>query len=133
MQAAYSDPYWSAESGRVMVKRRSRLYGLELESRAVSYGPVDPARATEIFIREGLVNDTITWPFEFLAHNRRLRAEREALLTRLRSVGYLGLDEAVYRFYAARLTRYDKLRILTGKPPVPFFAALTCIGEQGHA
>ena len=101
--ASYSDPFWDAEGGRVLVKRKSRLYGLELESRAVSYGAVDPARATEIFIREGLVNDTVTWPFEFLVHNRRLRAERAALLTRLRSAGYLGLDEAAYRFYAARL------------------------------
>lgn len=35
------------------------------------------------------------------------------------------LDEAlVSRFYAGRLTALDKLRILTGKPPVPLFKAL---------
>lgn len=35
------------------------------------------------------------------------------------------LDEAlVSRFYAGRLTALDKLRILTGKPPVPVLAAL---------
>ena len=35
------------------------------------------------------------------------------------------LDEAlVARFYAGRLTALDKLRILTGKPPVPLFKAL---------
>jgi ATP-dependent helicase HrpA len=53
-----------------MVKQRTRLYGLELETRAVGYGKIDPVHATEIFIREGLVNDTITFPLDCLAHNR---------------------------------------------------------------
>jgi ATP-dependent helicase HrpA len=104
LSTSYSDPFWSAEAGRVLVKRKSRLYGLEIDSRSVSYGTVDLGRATEIFIREGLVNDTITWPFPFLAHNRRVRDELESVLTRLRSVGYMGLDEAVYRYYAERIT-----------------------------
>ncbi len=33
-------------------------------------------------------------------------------------------EPLIARFYAARLTRRDKLRILTGKPPVPLFKAL---------
>jgi lycopene beta-cyclase len=36
----------------------------------------------------------------------------------------------VQRFYAARLTGWDKARILTGKPPVPVSAAIKCIGES---
>jgi len=39
----------------------------------------------ELFIREGLVNDTITWPFDFLAHNRKVRDKVEIVLTRTRS------------------------------------------------
>ncbi|MDD2763840.1 MAG: ATP-dependent RNA helicase HrpA [Opitutaceae bacterium] len=103
LRISHTDPFWNAEAGRVLVKRRARLYGLELESRAVGYGKIDPVRATEIFIREGLVNDTITWPFDFLAHNRKVRDKVEIILTRARSSGYLNLDEAMYRFYAARL------------------------------
>ena len=49
------------------------------------------------------MNDTITWPFDFLAHNRKVREQVEAILTRTRDSGYLNLDEAAYRFYAARL------------------------------
>ena len=98
-----ADPFWSAEAGRVQVIRHARLYGLELEARAVAYGEINPVRATEIFIRDGLVGDTVAWPFDFLAHNRRVRARVEAILTRTRSSGYLDLDETVYRFYAARL------------------------------
>jgi ATP-dependent helicase HrpA len=103
LRVAHSEPFWSVDSGRVLVKERRRLYNLELETRSVGYGKINPVHATEIFIREGLVGDTITWPFDFLAHNRRLRDEAETALTRLRSAGYINLDEAIYRFYAARL------------------------------
>ncbi len=103
VRVAHSEPFWNAENGRVMVKQRTRLYGLELESRAVSYGKIDPVHATEIFIREGLVNDTVTFPLDFIAHNRAVRVKIEDLLTRARDSGYLNLDEAAYRFYAARL------------------------------
>jgi len=47
---------------------------------------------------------------------------------------FYGLPESlIARFYAAKLTGLDKLRILSGKPPVPIGAALRCIGEKGHA
>ncbi len=103
LRVAHSEPFWSAESGRVLVKERRRLYNLELDVRSVGYGRIDPARATEIFLREGLVGDTITWPFGFLSHNRRLREEIESRLTRQRAAGYQNLDEALYRLYAARI------------------------------
>ena len=103
LKISHSEPFWDEAKGRVMVKQRARLHGLELQTRAVSFGKVDPAAATEIFIREGLVNDTITWPFDFLRHNREVRQKVENVLTRTRDSGFLNLDEAVYRFYAARL------------------------------
>ena len=102
-RVAHSEPFWDAEKGRVMAKQRIRLYGLELESRAVSFGKIDPAQATDIFIREGLVNDTVTFPLDFIGQNRAVRQTIEDLLTRTRDPGYLNLDEAAYRFYAARL------------------------------
>jgi ATP-dependent helicase HrpA len=103
VKVSHSEPFWNVEAGRVMVKRRTRLYGLEIDVRSVGYGSVDPVAATEIFIREGLVGDTITWPFDFLAHNRRVREKIEFILTRTRDSGYLNLDEAMYRYYAVRL------------------------------
>jgi ATP-dependent helicase HrpA len=103
VRVSHSEPFWNGDSGRVLVKQRTRLYGLELESRAVSYAKVDPRHATEIFIREALVNDTVTWPLDFLAQNRTVRERIENLLTRARHGGYMNLDEGAYRFYAARL------------------------------
>jgi ATP-dependent helicase HrpA len=105
LRVSHSEPFWNEQNGRVMVKQRTRLYGLELDHRAVSYGKIDPVHATEIFIREGLVNDTVTFPLDFIAHNRAVREKLEDLLTRARDSGYLNLDEAAYRFYAARLLR----------------------------
>ncbi|CAM3067543.1 ATP-dependent RNA helicase HrpA [Rariglobus hedericola] len=103
VKVAHSEPFWNQDAGRVMVKQRTRLYGLELESRAVSYGKINPVHATELFIREGLVNDVITWPLDFIAHNRGVREDIENLLTRTRDSGYLNLDEGIYRFYASHL------------------------------
>lgn len=103
VRVAHSEPFWNESAGRVMVRQRTRLYGLELESRAVGYGRIDPRHATDLFIREALVNDTVTFPLDFLGHNRAMREKIEDLLTRARDSGYLNLDEAAYRFYADRL------------------------------
>jgi ATP-dependent helicase HrpA len=122
VKVAHSEPFWNQDAGRVMVKQRTRLYGLELESRAVSYGKVDPVHATEIFIREALVNDMVTWPLDFIAHNRGVREEVENLLTRTRDSGYLNLDEGIYRFYAARL-------IPEREPTATPFAGISSVAE----
>ncbi|MFN3668995.1 MAG: lycopene beta-cyclase CrtY [Brevundimonas sp.] len=42
-------------------------------------------------------------------------------------------EPLIERFYAARSTLPDKLRILSGRPPVPVGAALKCLMEKGHA
>jgi ATP-dependent helicase HrpA len=125
VRVAHTEPFWNEEQGRVLVRQRTRLYGLELESRAVSYGKIDPAHATQIFIREGLVNDTIRFPLDFLAHNRAVREKLEDLLTRARDSGYLNLDEAAYRFYAARL-----LEGRDASPRRP--SAQTADGSESH-
>lgn len=39
----------------------------------------------------------------------------------------------IERFYAGETTLADKARILSGKPPVPIGAALTCLVERGRA
>ena len=53
-------------------------------------------------------------------------AERYRVLQR-----FYGLREPLMaRFYAGRLTRLDKARIVSGVPPVPFFAGLRCIPER---
>jgi len=44
---------------------------------------------------------------------------------------FYGLDEQLIgRFYAARSTTFDRMRILAGKPPVPVRRALAVLKEE---
>ncbi len=55
-----------------------------------------------------------------------LPAERYRILER-----FYRLDQGlVQRFYAARLSRLDRLTIICGKPPVPILSALGCVSES---
>ena len=42
-------------------------------------------------------------------------------------------DGLIRRFYAGRLTWFDKVRVLIGKPPVPVHRALRCLAENRGA
>lgn len=53
-------------------------------------------------------------------------AQRHLVLQRF----YTLSQPLIERFYASRTTWADKLRILTGKPPVSFWRALQCLSEQ---
>jgi lycopene beta-cyclase len=47
---------------------------------------------------------------------------------------FYGLPEGlIHRFYAGRLRWTDKLRLLSGRPPVPLRRALACLGERRPA
>lgn len=52
--------------------------------------------------------------------------QRWRVLARFHRLG----QPLIERFYAARLTRADKLRILAGKPPVPIMAALRALPQS---
>ncbi|MBL4576476.1 MAG: ATP-dependent RNA helicase HrpA [Opitutaceae bacterium] len=102
-KSSYSEPTYTPESARVLVKESIRIHGLEIGQRRIGYGTLNPEHATEIFIRSALVNDTLKGPLPFLEHNRSLRKKIEVIQTRLRSSDYLNLDEALYRFYSRHL------------------------------
>ena len=91
------------------------------------------ASSVERLIRERSIRLWRERAFFRLLNRMLFRAARPGERYRVLERFY-GLPEAlIARFYAARLTRLDKLRILSGKPPVPIGAALRCIGEKGHA
>ena len=102
-QATYKEPFYSVRSGRVLATQTLTLHGLQIQKKRVGYGKIDPKAATEVFIREALVNDEVILPHEFLTHNRELRERVETWQMRQRHTQFLDLDEAVYRFYAERL------------------------------
>ncbi len=109
---SYDQPYWNARSGRVLVRERHILYGLEVLNRRVDYGRINPREATEIFIREALVPADIHAQHNFLQHNRRLCDKLETWQTRTHAYGEIDVEEAACRFYAERLEGVSSLHDL---------------------
>lgn len=117
-KSSIKEPRWDPASGRVLARERVLLYGLEIVRRSVGYDRHNPVEAAEIFIREGLVEDTVLEQLGFLQHNREVRRNVEDLQTRLRqSVGW-AMEEYLYEFYRERvgtLSSVAALRRLIGE------------------
>ena len=56
-RATFHNPHWSPAAGRVLAEERTTFYGLEVHKRSVAYGNINPAEATQIFIRSALVEE----------------------------------------------------------------------------
>jgi ATP-dependent helicase HrpA len=108
----YSEPHWSAKEQRVLALERVLVHGLEIARRSVDYGRIEPAEATELFIRGALVAEEGKIALRFFEENRKLRDKVETALTRVRSRRAHDLDEALYRFYAARLENVSSIHDL---------------------
>jgi len=100
---AYDNVRWEAEAGRVLARERVMFRGLVLKERQVGYGRVEPAKATEVFIRSALVEEDLPGQHAFLEHNRQLRDKLELWQSHQHQRIGGDLDEALYQFYAVRL------------------------------
>ena len=100
----YFEPRWDADRREVIASERVQLYGLTLSPRRrVSFGPIDPKTARDVFIREALVPGALATKGAFLAHNLRLVAEIAELEHKARRQDVLVDDDAIAAFYAERL------------------------------
>jgi lycopene beta-cyclase len=136
------EAHWIEAHGQAMAGLRAALFhpttGYSLSdaiglANAICELPVIDAASLERLVRERSIRLWRERAFFRLVNRMLFRAGRPGQRYKVLERFY-GLSEPlIKRFYAARLTRLDKLRILTGKPPVPFGAALKCIEEQGHA
>lgn len=121
-RASYDEPYFNARSGRVLVREKLNLFGLELLTRRVPYSRVNEAHATEIFIREALIPGVVKTRHPFLEQNARLVQKLETWMSRTNSAraAAVDVDQEAYRFYAERVTNVSSLhdlnRFLKGKP-----------------
>ena len=98
------DAHWDKARGEVVASERVQLYGLTLIARRpVSYGPIAPAEARAIFIREALVADALGVEAPFAVHNRALIAEVGELEHKARREDVLVDEEAIAAFYAERI------------------------------
>ncbi len=107
LKRRYSDPVFEREQGRVVCRESVRIHGLELQRKTVSYLKVDPGKATEIFIREGLLDEDFEAPlnWDFLERNRKLKNRVQNAQTIAKMQSWIGVEEAAYQFYAKHLKR----------------------------
>ena len=100
IRKSWSDPRWDKRMGQVVANERGSLYGIPVYSgRRVHFGPIDPARAREIFILQALVPGEIDSNLPFLAHNRKLIAQIERLEHQARRPDILVDDSLIQAFY----------------------------------
>jgi ATP-dependent helicase HrpA len=104
VRRSYSEPRWDPARGAVVATERVLLYGLPIVAgRTVAYGRIDPVLSRDLFIRRALVEGDWETRHEFVAENRRLVEEVEALEDRARRRGLLAGDEARFAFFDARI------------------------------
>ncbi|PPK92194.1 ATP-dependent helicase HrpA [Kineococcus xinjiangensis] len=100
----YSEPHWSRKRAAVVATERVTLYGVPIVAgRTVAYGRIDPELSRELFIRHALVEGDWDTRHEFFGRNRELLEEAEELEHRARRRDIVVDDEALFRFYDARV------------------------------
>jgi ATP-dependent helicase HrpA len=138
-QVTHQNPAWSITAGNVLVDEKTTLYGLEVRKVKVSHGNINPAEATEIFIRSALVEEALLPSqqktedededevrilrstdkppplppqYAFLEHNRKVRQKIETWQTRVRRHDLGDLDEKLFEFYAQRIQNVSSIHEL---------------------
>ncbi|HUN91163.1 MAG TPA: ATP-dependent RNA helicase HrpA [Burkholderiaceae bacterium] len=100
LRKSHGDPHWEKKPAQAMVFERATLYGLTVyQQRRIPLAPIDPARAREIFIRDGLVAGEFETRAPFLAHNLRLVREIRELEQKARRLDVLVDDDLIQAFY----------------------------------
>lgn len=104
IKKSYFDPHWEKKAMQAVAFERSTLYGIVVNPRKrVNYGPMNPAEARELFIREGLVGGEIAEEYArrwgFYTHNHQLMLDIETLEHKSRRPDVLVDDELIVAFY----------------------------------
>ena len=102
----YLSPHWERNRGEVVAAEQVSLFGLIIISqRPVSYGPINPDEASDIFIRSAIMKADLNKPFAFMNHNSGLINAIEGIEDRLRRRDVLISAEALFAFYKEKLGR----------------------------
>jgi ATP-dependent helicase HrpA len=105
LKRSWSEPHWSSSRGGAMAYESVTLYGLPIVTRRlVGFAVVDPEYAREIFIQHALVDGDWRTHHAFVAANRDVLRDVDALRQRFRRRDLLvDEDDALYRLYDERL------------------------------
>jgi ATP-dependent helicase HrpA len=96
----YSQPHWDAGNGFVYASESVLSGGLQLISdRRVHYGPINPAAAREIFIRDALVPGNLNTHGGWLKIHRQMLEEIHEMEEKLRRPGAFLDTEAIFAHF----------------------------------
>ncbi len=110
---SYYNPHWEKNRGEVVASEQVSLYGLIISSdRPAAYGRINPTEASDIFIRDALVEEDIKTPLPFIEHNRKLKEEIREIENRVRRRDILVSDDVLIEFYRAKLPGIYDIRTL---------------------
>jgi len=104
IKRSYFDPHWEQKPMQAVAFERSTLYGVVINpKKRVNYGPMNPAEARELFLRQGLVGGEVSEEYArqwaFYRHNRKLIGDIENLEHKQRRQDVLVDDALIYAFY----------------------------------
>ena len=100
LKRSWFDPHWSRESGKAFAFERLSLHGLDIvERRRTPLGPLDAAKARELFIHHALVEGDAAINAPAIRQNLALAEEMRALEVRARRLDLLAESAARFAFY----------------------------------
>ncbi len=103
VKKTFYEPSWDAKGGRAVGFEDVNLYGLPIvQRRRISYAPVDPQAARQLFLRHQLVRGEGPARHPVLAHNQALREQAHAKEEKLRRRGLLRDDEQLAEWFDDR-------------------------------
>jgi len=109
----YLEPHWEKNRGEVVASEQVSLFGLIIvPDRKVSFGKVNPAESSKIFIQSALVNGDVKKPFAFMKHNQQLIDEIIDIENRFRRRDLLIDEQRLFEFYQERLPEIYDIRTL---------------------
>lgn len=109
----YHDPHWARNRGEVVAFEQVSLGGLIIaDKRPVSYGPIDPDKASDIFIRSALVEGDVKRPFPFMIHNQKVAASIRKMEDKIRRRDLLISEDEIFMFYKSKLPKIYDLKTL---------------------
>jgi len=112
----YGEPHWEKQRGAVMVLERVTLWGLPVDQgRKVPLDKIDPQKARDIFIREGLSTGELGLNMPFVRHNRDCLKEAMELEERIRDPAMLQDPEVLRAFFERAISTIEQENF-KGKP-----------------
>ncbi len=109
----YHEPHWEKNRGEVVATEQVSLFGLTIvQGRPAAFGKINPAEASDIFIRDALVKEDVKMLLPFMEHNRKLKEEITDIENRVRRRDILVDDAVPAGFYRDKLPGIYDIRTL---------------------